>query len=94
MSLHDLEVNPYQRVAAETNRCSLTWGDKGMLVNDCSAGDGSGIYSIAGRNSVCVNEIIIVNCEGSSPNYSSMITGSTFHHWFKTTLEGNTFCAW
>jgi hypothetical protein len=80
--LHDLEVNPYQRVAAETSyvRCSFTQGDKGMLANDCSAGEGSGIYSNPARHSVYVNETMIVNCEGSNIKYSSMITGSTFHH--------------
>jgi hypothetical protein len=49
-----------------------------MLANDGSAGDGPGIYSIAGSHSAYVDAIIIVNCEGSNTNYSSIITGSTF----------------
>jgi hypothetical protein len=51
-----------------------------MLVNDCSAGGGSGIYSIAGSRSAYVDAMIVGNCEGSNTNYSSIMTGSTFHH--------------
>jgi hypothetical protein len=82
ISLHDLKVNPYQRVATEKNqvRYTFTHNHKGMLANDCFAGEGPGIYSNSAKNSVCVNEVIIVNYEGSSSNYSSMISGSTFHH--------------
>jgi hypothetical protein len=65
-----------------------------MLASDCSAGEGPGIYNNSARHSVCVNEIIIVNCEGSSSNYSSMITGSTCHHWFKASPRDIDFCAW
>jgi hypothetical protein len=70
----------YQIVATETKRIrySLTRSDKGILANDGSAGDGPGIYSIAGSHSAYVDAIIIVNCEGSNTNYSSIITGSTF----------------
>jgi hypothetical protein len=85
-----------QIVAKETKRVrySLTQSDKGILANDGSAGDGPGIYRNLARHSACVNENIIVNCEGSSSNYSSVITGSTFHHWFKAALRGIAFCAW
>jgi hypothetical protein len=84
------------RVAAERNhvRYYFTQNHKWMLANDCSAGEGPGIYSNPARHSVCVNGIIIVNCEGSSSNYSSMRIGSTFHHWFNATLRGIAFCAW
>jgi hypothetical protein len=36
----------------------------------------------------------LLNCEGSSLNYTSMTTSSTFHHWFKAALRGIAFCAW
>jgi hypothetical protein len=65
-----------------------------MIANGGSAGDGLGIYRNPARQSAYVNGIILLNCEGPSKKYSSMITGSTFHHWFKTALEGNKFCAW
>jgi hypothetical protein len=41
-----------------------------MLANDYSAGEGPGIYSNPARHSVCVNEIMIVNCEGSNTTFS------------------------
>jgi hypothetical protein len=70
--MHDLEVNPYQRVATKTNvdRHSLVQNQKGMLVNDSSAGEGSGIYNYPARHSICFNEITIVNCQGLNTNYS------------------------
>jgi hypothetical protein len=94
--LHDLEVNPYQRVAVETNH---TWhflfqNHKGIIVNDGTAGQGPGIYSYSASHSLCVNKIIMFNCEGSNTNFSSMMTDSTFHHWFNATLRGIKFCAW
>jgi hypothetical protein len=72
----------YQIVATETriDRYSFNRSDKGMLANDYSAGEGPGIYSNPARHSVCVNEIMIVNCEGSNTKFSSIMTGSTFHH--------------
>jgi hypothetical protein len=64
----------YQLVATETKsiRYSLTRSDKGMLANDGSAGDGSGIYSVAGSRSAYVGAMTIVNCEGLNTNYSSI----------------------
>jgi hypothetical protein len=58
-----------------------------MLANGGSAGDESGIYSISARHSVCVNEIIIINCEGSNTNYSEIAAGSTFYWSFNTTFK-------
>jgi hypothetical protein len=65
-----------------------------MLANDYSAGEGPGIYSNPARHSVCINEIMIVNCEGSNTKFSSLITGSTFHHWFNAIIRGIASCAW
>jgi hypothetical protein len=76
-----ISKSSYQIVATETriDRYSLTRNDEGMLANDGSAGDEPGIHSNSARHSVCVKEIIIMNCESSNTNYSSMVTGSTFH---------------
>jgi hypothetical protein len=74
-------------------RYSFTQNHKEMLANDCFAGEEPGIYSNPARHSACVNEIIIMNCEGSSSNYSSMITGSTFRHWFKAALRDIASCS-
>jgi hypothetical protein len=64
-----------------------------MLANDCSAGEGPGIYSYSARHS-CINGIIIVNYEGSKTDFSSMITDSTFHQWFKAALRDIAFGFW
>lgn len=85
-----ISKSTYQIVATETriDRNSSTRSDKRMLANDGSAGDEPGINSNSARHSACVNEIIIITCEGSNTNYSSMITGSTFHHWYDAVLRG------
>jgi hypothetical protein len=65
-----------------------------MLANDCSAGEGPFIYSYSVGRLVCINEIIIVNCEGFNANYRPMINGSTFQHWFNAVLREIKIFAW
>jgi hypothetical protein len=47
----------------------LSPGGTKECLNDYSAGEGPGIYSNPARHSVCVNEIMIVNCEGSKQHF-------------------------
>jgi hypothetical protein len=51
-----------------------------MLENDCSAGEGSGIYSITASHPACIDAMIIVNCEGTNTDHPLTLTGSTIHH--------------
>jgi hypothetical protein len=57
---------------------SQNW--KGVLENGCSAGEASGIYSIEANHSVCVDAMIIVNCEGTNTDDPLIAARSTFHH--------------
>lgn len=75
---------------AETEcvRFSLTQSDKDLIDTECSAGEGSCIYSIAASHSPWVDAIIIMNCEGTSTDDSLIATGSTFHHKLSLALRG------
>lgn len=62
-----------------------------MLESDCSAGEGSGIYSIAASRSACIDAMVIINCEGINTDDPLIAASSTFHHFFNAELRGNAF---
>lgn len=59
---------------------SLADKSKGILANDCSAGEGSGFYSAAAGYSACVDVMVVLNYEGTNTDDSPIAARSTFHY--------------
>jgi hypothetical protein len=64
----------------KSDRYSLPQSDKGMLANDCSPDEGSGIYSISAGRSAYIDAMIIINCEDINTDDPLIAAGSKFHH--------------
>jgi hypothetical protein len=62
-----------------------------MLANNCSPGEGSGLYNIAARCSACIDKMVIINCKGINTDDPLTAAGSKFYHWFNAGLRGIAF---